>query len=369
MAVEELAAACGLSAGTVVHHLKRLEAAGLVESTPRRPYVEYALRVDRLQAISKQLAGLERAGEAGVVLPGPEGQALPAYDAKVLRAFLRDGHLVSIPAQERKRRAILRYLASRCFAEDRGYPEREVNERLSPFHEDVAALRRYMVVAGLMTRSGGVYRRVAASPAGAPGAGDPSEREPGKPNEPGKPSERSDPGNPTAPARTATIVVMGVSGCGKSTVMAALADRLGWATAEADDFHSAANVARMRSGHPLTDEDRRPWLEALAAWIGERERAGESAIVTCSALKRAYRDLLGRGHPSVWFAHLVVEEAVIADRLDHRQGHYMPATLLASQLDTLEPLRPDEPGAAIAANRPPQEIAADILARLRASRP
>jgi DNA-binding transcriptional ArsR family regulator len=159
MAVEELAAASGLSAGTVVHHLKRLEAAGLVQSTPHHPYVEYALRVDRLQAVSRELANLERADEAGDELPGPEGESLPAYDAKVLRAFVRDGRLVSIPAQEKKRGAILRYLLARCFAEDRAYPEREVNERLAGYHEDVASLRRYMVGAGLMTRSGGEYRR------------------------------------------------------------------------------------------------------------------------------------------------------------------------------------------------------------------
>ena len=160
MAVEELAAASGLSAGTIVHHLKRLEAAGLVESTPHRPYVEYALRLDRLQTVSKQLAGLEHAGEAGDRLAGPDGESLPAYDAKVLRAFLREGRLVSIPAQERKRQAVLRYLAARCFAEDRTYSEREVNERLSVYHDDVAALRRYLVVAGLMTRAGGEYHRV-----------------------------------------------------------------------------------------------------------------------------------------------------------------------------------------------------------------
>jgi len=163
MAVEELAAASGLSAGTIVHHLKRLEAAGLVESTPRRPYVEYSLRVDRLQSVSKQLAGLERADEAGDELPGPDGQTLPAYDAHVLRAFLRDGRLVSIPAQEKKRQVVLRYLLDRCFAEDRAYPEREVNERLGRYHEDVASLRRYMVVAGLMTRAGGEYRRASGA--------------------------------------------------------------------------------------------------------------------------------------------------------------------------------------------------------------
>jgi gluconokinase len=164
---------------------------------------------------------------------------------------------------------------------------------------------------------------------------------------------------------TTTIVVMGVSGAGKSTVMRALAGELGWPAAEADEFHSPANVAKMRSGTPLTDADRRPWLDALAAWIGEHEQAGENALVTCSALRRAYRDLLRRGHESIWFAHLVVEPAVIADRLEHRRGHYMPPALLSSQLETLEPLEHDEPGAAIAARRSPPEIVVDIVARLR----
>jgi gluconokinase len=175
--------------------------------------------------------------------------------------------------------------------------------------------------------------------------------------------------DPHAPSPTTTIVVMGVSGAGKSTVMLALADELGWPTAEADDFHSPANVAKMRSGTPLTDEDRWPWLEALGSWIGERERAGESALVTSSALRRAYRDRLRLGHVSVWFAHLVGEPAIIAHRLERRRGHYMPAVLLASQLETLEPLEPDEPGAAIVGQRPAPEIVADILARLRESRP
>jgi DNA-binding HxlR family transcriptional regulator len=159
MAVEELAAASGLSAGTVVHHLKRLEAVGLVESKPRRSYVEYELRVDRLQAVSKQLAVLDRVEESGDELPGPDGESLPACDAKVLRAFVQGGRLVSIPAQEKKRLVVLRYLTERCFAPDRAYPEREINEALSAYNEDVAALRRYIVVAGLMTRVGGEYRR------------------------------------------------------------------------------------------------------------------------------------------------------------------------------------------------------------------
>jgi ArsR family transcriptional regulator len=159
MAVEELAAASGLSAGTVVHHLKRLEAAGLVLAVPRHPYVEYSLRVDRLQAVSRELAGLERTEEAGDELPGPDGEPLPAYDAKVLRAFLRDGRLVSIPAHEKKRLVILGYLMDRCFAEDRVYSEPEVNELLGRYHEDVASLRRYLIGAGLMSRASGDYRR------------------------------------------------------------------------------------------------------------------------------------------------------------------------------------------------------------------
>ncbi len=170
-------------------------------------------------------------------------------------------------------------------------------------------------------------------------------------------------------APTATIVVMGVAGAGKSTVMAALKQRLGWPTAEGDSFHPAANVEKMRSGHPLTDEDRWPWLEALARWIGERERAGESAIVTCSALKRSYRDLLRRGHPSVWFAHLVAPPSELEDRLERRKGHYMPPSLLASQLETLEPLGPDEPGADIPSRGTPAKIVDDLLERLATERP
>lgn len=95
--------------------------------------------------------------------PDPQARSVPAYDARVLRAFLQDGRLVSIPAQDKKRQAILRYLLDTCFAEDRAYPEREVNERLRQYHEDVAALRRYLVLAGLMTRSGGEYRRPATA--------------------------------------------------------------------------------------------------------------------------------------------------------------------------------------------------------------
>jgi carbohydrate kinase, thermoresistant glucokinase family len=166
-------------------------------------------------------------------------------------------------------------------------------------------------------------------------------------------------------ASPATIVVMGVSGSGKSTVMDALAKRLGWVTVEGDDFHPAANIEKMRSGQPLTDEDRWPWLAAIAAWIGEHEGAGRNAIVTCSALKRAYRDRLRQGHPSVWFAHLVAPSNVISDRLEQRRHHYMPASLLSSQLEVLEPLAPDEPGSAVPADGTPKETVDELLAAFR----
>lgn len=165
-------------------------------------------------------------------------------------------------------------------------------------------------------------------------------------------------------ARTRTIVVMGVAGSGKSTAMHALVESIGWACAEGDDFHPAGNVAKMAGGQPLTDEDRWPWLRALAAWIGEQEAAGSNAIVTCSALRRAYRDLLREGHPSVWFAHLVAPAETIAGRFDQRSGHYMPLSLLRSQLDTLEPLGPGEPGTVIDASVDVAEIVAGILAAL-----
>jgi gluconokinase len=163
-------------------------------------------------------------------------------------------------------------------------------------------------------------------------------------------------------ARTSTIVVMGVAGSGKSAVMAALVERFGWAHAEADHFHPAANVEKMAAGQPLTDADRRPWLEALAAWIGETELAGHDAILTCSALRRAYRDLLRQGRPSLWFAHLVAPRELLAERIERRTGHYMPLSLLQSQLDTLEPLAPDEPGAEIDASGTVEATVARILA-------
>jgi gluconokinase len=170
------------------------------------------------------------------------------------------------------------------------------------------------------------------------------------------------------PTPTTSIVVMGVSGSGKSTVATGLVDRLGWDFAEGDDFHPTANVEKMRAGHPLDDEDRWPWLRTLADWIGEHERAGKSVVVTCSALKRVYRDLLCDGHPSVWFAHVTADADLLRERLSQRAGHYMPASLLGSQLATLEPLQDDEPGARISGAGSPDEVVESLLTTLDAER-
>jgi gluconokinase len=167
---------------------------------------------------------------------------------------------------------------------------------------------------------------------------------------------------------TTSIVVMGVSGSGKSTVAAGLVERLGWEFAEGDDFHPKANVEKMRNGQPLDDDDRWPWLRTLNAWIGEHEQAGTSVVVTCSALKRSYRDLLRDGHPSVWFAHVTVDAGLLRDRMEHRTGHYMPSSLLESQLATLEPLQADEPGASISGAGAPADVVAELIDALQTQR-
>lgn len=143
------------------------------------------------------------------------------------------------------------------------------------------------------------------------------------------------------------VIVMGVSGSGKTTVAKGISTIMGWEFAEGDAFHSEANVEKMRGGHALTDDDRWPWLTAIGDWISAKELAGESAVVTCSALRRSYRDLLRRDRPHVRFLHVEAPSAVIQDRMEHRPGHYMPPSLLPSQLATLEPLGRDEPGVSI----------------------
>ncbi|WP_409183116.1 gluconokinase [Amycolatopsis sp. VS8301801F10] len=155
------------------------------------------------------------------------------------------------------------------------------------------------------------------------------------------------------------IVVMGVSGSGKTTVGKAVAEELGVEYAEADTFHPKANIEKMTAGHPLTDEDREPWLAAIALWIAEHQESG--GVVSSSALKRRYRDVL-RGGWDVWFLHLHGSRDLLAERMKTRSGHFMPVSLLDSQLADLEPLEPDEPGQTFDISRPPAELVKSALA-------
>ncbi|MET8118346.1 gluconokinase [Micromonospora sp. NPDC005189] len=146
----------------------------------------------------------------------------------------------------------------------------------------------------------------------------------------------------TGEPRSRHVVVMGVSGAGKTTVARGISAATGLVFAEADEFHSPANVARMRSGVPLDDTTRWPWLRDIAAWTADRAAEGRSTVLACSALKRSYRDVLRQGPLSVDVVHLDGPAEVIRARMARREGHYMPASLLESQLATLEPAEPDE---------------------------
>src|SRR6195952_4828294 len=158
------------------------------------------------------------------------------------------------------------------------------------------------------------------------------------------------------------LVIMGVSGSGKSTVAALLAGQLGWDLAEGDDMRPDENVAKMHAGQPLTDEDRWPWLETVASWINEHTMAGVPGIITCSALKRIYRDVLRGNH--VVFVHLVGSKDQIGRRLIARTGHYMPAGLLGWQIATLEPPGPDENVLEVDVALKPAMEAAEIISTL-----
>ncbi|TFB49889.1 gluconokinase [Cryobacterium tagatosivorans] len=155
------------------------------------------------------------------------------------------------------------------------------------------------------------------------------------------------------------LVIMGVSGSGKSTVAGILAGQLGWDLEEGDDLHPAENVAKMAAGHPLTDEDRAPWLDTISSWIIEHTMAGVPGIITCSALKRRYRDVLRE--KNVIFVHLAGSKDLIGRRLATRMDHYMPPSLLDSQVATLEPPGADERAITIEAGRAPAEEAAEIV--------
>jgi gluconokinase len=159
------------------------------------------------------------------------------------------------------------------------------------------------------------------------------------------------------------LVIMGVSGSGKSTVAGLLAARLGWDREEGDDLHPSANVAKMAAGIPLTDDDRWPWLAAVATWISAHTAAGLPGIITCSALKKSYRDRLRGDH--VLFVYLKGSRDLIGARLTARTDHYMPPSLLDSQLATLEPPGPDENTLAVDVQADPEAMAAEIIDRGR----
>jgi gluconokinase len=158
------------------------------------------------------------------------------------------------------------------------------------------------------------------------------------------------------------VLVMGVSGAGKSTVGTLLARRLGVPFADADGFHPAANIAKMSRGEPLTDEDRWPWLDAIGAWLDERAATG--GVATCSALKQAYRDRLLAGRPALRLLHLSGDPVLIGARQAARPDHFMPPSLMASQFATLEPPAPDDRTIVLSVAPPPGEIVDAALAAL-----
>ena len=160
------------------------------------------------------------------------------------------------------------------------------------------------------------------------------------------------------------LVVMGPSGVGKSPTAAALATTLGWPFAEADRFHPEANIAKMTAGVPLDDADRAPWLAEIRDWIAGQAAQGQSTVLTCSALKHRYRDVLRESGARVRFVALTADPGLVAARLSQRSGHYMPAALLQSQFDALEPLCPDEDGVTVAVDVPPPAVVARGLERL-----
>lgn len=160
------------------------------------------------------------------------------------------------------------------------------------------------------------------------------------------------------------LIVMGVSGAGKTTVGALVARRLGWVFLDADDLHPKANIEKMRSGAPLTDADRAPWLAAVGGWIDEQAAENRPGVVACSALKRAYRDTLRRGRQQVRFVYLRGSQRRIAARLAGRTGHYWPASLLASQFRALEPPTDDEAAIVVDIGGPPEGVAEAVVDQL-----
>jgi gluconokinase len=161
--------------------------------------------------------------------------------------------------------------------------------------------------------------------------------------------------------KPSVLVLMGVSGCGKTTVAAILAGRLGWPFEEGDALHPQANIEKMAAGHPLSDADRWPWLGKVADWIGDRLDAGETGLITCSALRRSYRELINRRGSGLIFVFLAGSKETIAARLAARHDHFMRASLLDSQFTDLEEPTTDEPAVRVDIGPPPAEIADKIM--------
>lgn len=171
-------------------------------------------------------------------------------------------------------------------------------------------------------------------------------------------------GDETIPCSPCALIVMGVSGSGKSTVAEALAERLDWRCEDGDKFHPASNIAKMSAGQPLTDDDRWPWLKAIADETDRLLGKGENVVVACSALKRAYRNVLVHGQDNIRIVFLDGTQDLIAGRLAVRRGHFMPAGLLESQFGTLEPPAADERPIIVSIDATVEAIVDDIVSQL-----
>lgn len=166
-------------------------------------------------------------------------------------------------------------------------------------------------------------------------------------------------------AAPAVVVVMGVASSGKTSLGERLAERLGWPFRDADSFHPPANVAKMSAGTPLTDEDRKPWLAAIAAWIDDLRATGGNGIVTCSALKKAYRDVIVGDRPDVALVYLKGSRELIGERMAARQHHFMPTSLLDSQFATLEEPGPGERPVVVSVAASKEAVVEEVMERLR----
>ncbi len=187
-----------------------------------------------------------------------------------------------------------------------------------------------------------------------------------------EPTELTESTEPSGRSDALQVVVMGVSGTGKSTVAQRLADRTGWGFVEGDDLHPPRNIAKMESGQPLTDEDRGPWLAEINLRARARTADGHSTLITCSALKRDYRARLQAGVPQMFFLHLAADYGVLEPRMQRRERHFMPTGMLRSQFDTLEPLAADEDGAVVDVSGTIDEVVAaayDALERRLPNQP